>query len=84
MPPFKRYTNLHEFIRCLSVEVVTESVWYDEISSRFLVSFLKTYGVSYPKLALKDKDVFWSFAADSDRFHDSIDEITEEVFHVLF
>ncbi|WP_157678528.1 HNH endonuclease signature motif containing protein [Mesorhizobium sp. WSM1497] len=48
-----------------------------------LQRFLAVYDVCPPG-SLEDADTFSAFTAESDRFHDAIDEITDEVFHILF
>ncbi|GGJ56556.1 hypothetical protein CDQ92_10975 [Sphingopyxis bauzanensis] len=84
MRPFNRHTNLHDFIREVSVPIVTEEVARGDLVCRFLRKFLDLYGVEYPESALEDEESFWSFVAESDRFHEAIDELVDEVFHVLF
>ncbi|MDB5412972.1 MAG: hypothetical protein JWR10_1307 [Rubritepida sp.] len=84
MRPFHKYTNLHEFIREISTDIVTEEVEQEDGEYRFLREFFRTYNVVCPASALENEDAFWQFTSDSDRFHRAIDELTEEVFHVLF
>lgn len=84
MRPFHRYTNLHEFIREISTDIVTEEVEQEDGEHRFLRQFFKVYGVSCSEAALESEDSFWTFVSESSRFHDAVDEMTDEVFHVLF
>jgi hypothetical protein len=84
MRPFHRYTNLHGFIREISADIVTEEVEQEDGKYRFLREFFKVYGVHCPAGSLESEDAFWTFASESDRFHDALDELTDEVFHVLF
>ena len=37
-----------------------------------------------PERSIRDEDSFWGFASECDRFHEAIDEITDEIFHILF
>ncbi len=50
----------------------------------YLRQFLTTFNVPFTADAMECVDSFWDFAAESPRFHDALDEITDEVFHVLF
>jgi hypothetical protein len=84
MRPFNRYTNLHHFIHEISVDIVTEEVDASDPHHRFLREFLRIFAVPFPEEALQDEDSFWDFARESARFHDALDELTDEVFHVLF
>lgn len=84
MRPFHRYTNLHGFIREISMDIITEEVDQEDGEYRFLRQFFDVYGVLCPAGALESEDAFWSFTSESDRFHDALDELTDEVFHVLF
>jgi len=84
MRPFDRYTNLHHFIREISVDIVTEEVDTGDTDYRFLREFLRIFNVQLPEEALRDEDSFWDFANESARFQDALDELTDEVFHVLF
>jgi hypothetical protein len=84
MRPFKKYTNLHEFIRCVVHDVITEGVRDVNEEGDFLREFLKVYNVECAASIIDDEDAFADFALESDQFHDALDEITEEIFHVLF
>lgn len=84
MRPFHKYTNLHNFIRDISTDVLTEEIGPQNGEVRFLQEFLDIYKVPYPAGALEDEDKFWEFAAECGRFDKALDEITDEVFHVLF
>jgi len=84
MRPFHKYTNLHGFIRDVSVDIVTEEIGQDDGDQHFLRRFLKVYALEIPDEALDDEESFWNFAAESDAFHGALDQLTDEVFHVLF
>lgn len=81
---FHRYTNLHEFIREIATDVLTDEVEHDDEKCRYLRQFLTTFNVPFTADALNGVNAFLDFAAESPRFHDAVDEITDEVFHVLF
>lgn len=84
MRPFHRYTNLHGFIRDISSDIVTEEVGREECEFRFLRQFCQIYGIMIPDKALLDEESFWDFASETERFSDALDELSDEVFHVLF
>jgi hypothetical protein len=84
MRPFHRYTNLHDFIRNISTDIVTDEIDLEDGECRFLRKFLRLYSVDCPEAALADAEVFWDFVSESDAFHAAMDELTDEVFHVLF
>lgn len=84
MRPFHRYTNLHNFIREILTGIVTEEVEHEDGEHRFLRQFFHIYGIVCPESALESEDIFWQFTSESDRFHDALDELTDEVFHILF
>lgn len=84
MKPFKKYTNLHEFIRCIAFDLIMDDMERGDGDLHFLREFLRTYEVEVPAETLDDEDTFADFISECDRFHDAIDEITDEVFHILF
>jgi HNH endonuclease len=84
MRPFHRYTNLHDFIRNISTDIVTDEIDLDDGECRFLRKFLRLYSVDCPEAALADAEAFWDFVSESDAFHAAMDELADEVFHVLF
>jgi hypothetical protein len=84
MRPFHKYTNLHHFIRAISTDILTEDIERGDGEVRFVQQFLDTYEVPFPTNALEDEDQFWEFAAECSRFEEALDEIADEVFHVLF
>ena len=84
MRPFDRYTNLHEFIRTISTDIVTDELDKEDGHYPYFKKFCAIYGVETPEGATDDVDAFWTFAAESNRFHEALDELTDEVFHVLF
>ncbi|MFG1479479.1 HNH endonuclease [Xanthobacter sp. V4C-4] len=84
MRGFHRYTNLHEFIREIATDILTEEVEQEDGHCRYLREFLNTFNVPFPADAFESEDSFWRFASESSRYHNALDELTEEVFHVLF
>lgn len=84
MRSFPRYTNLHEFIREIATDVLTDEVEQEDEKCRYLSAFLTTFNVPFTADDLGGAEAFWDFAAETPRFHDAMDEITDEVFHVLF
>jgi 5-methylcytosine-specific restriction endonuclease McrA len=84
MRPFHKYTNLHGFIRDVSVDIVTEEIGDEDGDHRFLKKFLTAYAVPFHDEALLDEESFWDFGADSQEFQNALDQLTDEVFHVLF
>src|SRR5262249_21735763 len=75
---------LHVFIREIATDILTEEIEQEDGAYRFLRKFFAVYGVACPSSALQDEDAFWAWVSESDRFHDAVDELTDEVFHVLF
>lgn len=84
MRPFSRYTNLHYFVREICSEIVVEEVYTDDEDRRYITAFLDIYRVPYEIGDLEDIETFWDSAGGTERFQDALDELTEEVFHVLF
>jgi HNH endonuclease len=84
MKPFTKYTNLHEFIRCISLDIILEDVERDDGNILYLQRFLEKFGVPCPTEAFENQDTFAEFTGGSERFQDAIDEIADEIFHVLF
>lgn len=85
MRPFHRYTNLHHFLSGIVREIVEEEVGeLGEENPRFLTQFLVVYAVPFTAADLEDEDRFYVFTGDNHRYHDALDELTDEVFHVLF
>lgn len=84
MRPFHHYTNLHEFIREIAAAILTEEIQQEGGECRFLREFFATYNVNCPSSVLDDEDLFWVWVSESTRFHDAMDELTDEIFHVLF
>lgn len=84
MQPFKRCTNLHEFVRCIALDIIVDDVEREDGDTRYLVKFLQTHDVPFPPSALEGAEAFFDFTAESDCFHDAIEEISDEIFHVLF
>ncbi len=84
MRSFHRYTNLHEFIREISTDILTEEVVQEDESCRYLRKFLTTFNVPFPPDAFDGEENFCQFTSESNRYHDALEELTDEVFHVLF
>jgi HNH endonuclease len=85
MRSFHRFTNLHHFSEAIIREVVEEEADHlDEKPGNFLRQFLKTYDVPFVSNDLLDQARFYDFVSNSDRYHDAIEELTDEVFHVFF
>ncbi|GAA4106894.1 HNH endonuclease [Aminobacter aganoensis] len=85
MRPFHRFTNLHHFLEAIIRQIVEEEVErLDEDKPRFLRKFLSTYRVPFSPNDLEDEDSFYDFTAESDRYHNALEELADEVFHVLF
>lgn len=85
MRPFHRFTNLHHFLSGIIREIVEEEVGeLDFQEPRLLGQFLSVYAVAHTATDLEDEERFYDFTSESDRYHDALDELTDEVFHVLF
>jgi hypothetical protein len=85
MRPFHRYTNLHHFLDRVVREILEEEVGsLDEEPPRFLIKFMQTYNVAYSLNDIADEEAFFNFAAESEQYQSSVDELIDEVFHVLF
>lgn len=84
MRSFHRYTNLHAFIQAIAVDILSEEVEQEDKRCLYMQEFLTTFNLPFPDDAFESEDNFWRFASESDRYNDALDELTEEVFHVLF
>ncbi|WP_448191760.1 HNH endonuclease [Azospirillum sp. sgz301742] len=84
MRPFHQYTNLHEFIREIAIDIITEEIQQEGSDCRFLREFFAAFSITCPISAFKDEDLFWAWVSESARFHEAVDELTDEIFHVLF
>lgn len=84
MRSFHRYTNLHEFIREISTDILTEEIDQGDEKCRYIRKFLTSFNVPFTPDILENEDVFWHFVSESSRYHYAMDELTDEVFHVLF
>ena len=85
MRPFHRFTNLHHFLSGIIREIVEDEVsdlGFEE--PRLLNQFLSVYAVPFKATDLEDEERFYDFTAETHRYHDALDELTDEVFHVLF
>lgn len=85
MRPFHRYTNLHHFLAGIVREIVEEEAGALGLEEpRLLKQFLAVYAVPVTAADLEDEERFHDFTAETDRYHEALDELTDEVFHVLF
>lgn len=85
MRNFHRFTNLHHFSEAVIREIIEEeSGQLDEKPAHFLREFLEAFAVPFNSDDLSDQDRFFAYTEESDRYHAAIEELTDEVFHVLF
>lgn len=85
MRPFHRFSNLHHFLEAIIRQLVEEEAGQlGEDPPKFLRQFLTTYSVPFTEEHLEDEEAFYGFTSESDRYHDALEELTDEVFHVLF
>jgi hypothetical protein len=85
MRPFHKFSNLHHFLEAIIRQIVQEEVGdLGHQPARLLRDFLKTYDVPFTGAHLQDEDSFYEFTSESERYHDALEELTDEVFHVLF
>lgn len=85
MRPFHKFTNLHYFLGAIIRDVIEEEMERrDESTPRFLMAFLRTYNVPFDAKNLVDEDGFYSFASESQAYHNALDSLVEEVFHIFF
>lgn len=85
MRSFHRFTNLHHFLSGIVREIIEDEageLGFEE--PRILGQFLSLYAVPHTATDLEDQERFRDFTSESDRYHDALDELTDEVFHVLF
>ena len=68
----------------MAEEIITVEIDKDYDDTPFILKFLTTYNVPFPPDALDSIDNFYDFRGESERYHDAVDEITDEVFHILF
>lgn len=84
MKPFQRYSNLHSFIHDIALDVVTDEIDSDIEEAVLIRRFFEIFDVTFDDNALADEESFWTFANESERFYTAIDELSDEVFHILF
>ena len=84
MRPFQRYTNLHSFIHDIALDVVTDEIDSDIEEAVLIRRFFEIFDVAFDDDVLADEESFWTFANESERFYPAIDELSDEVFHILF
>jgi hypothetical protein len=83
--PYKTYTNLHEFSRSVIEDVVEEEILQHDEELVFLSACPKRYEVPIDlESARGDDDAVIEALGESSRYHDAVDELTDEVFHILF
>jgi hypothetical protein len=82
--PFKTYTNLHEFIRCIASEILLEDMNDFDADLSFLSEFLARYKVPLSAENAEDRDSLWEKLGELHEFDDALEELTDEIFHVLF
>jgi hypothetical protein len=83
LQPFKTYTNLHEFVREIISSIILEDLHEPDAGRQLLKDFLRTYGVDV-EVSGYDTDALVEALGEADGFHDALEELTDEVFHVLF
>jgi len=83
MQPFKRDTNLHEFIRSIVREIILEDL-VEEEGMLFLSEFLETYHIPIPDDVIGDPDLMNEFLIETQEFYDGLDAVSEEIFHIMF
>ncbi|KQO12182.1 hypothetical protein ASF09_19160 [Sphingomonas sp. Leaf242] len=84
MRPFQRYTNLHSLIHDIALDVVTDEIDSDIGEAVLIRRFFEIFDVAFDDDVLADEESFWTFANESERFYRAIDELSDEVFHILF
>ena len=84
MKPFQRYSNLHLFIHDIALDVITEEIGNDIRDGRLIRKFFEIFDVAFDNDVLADEESFWTFANESERSYPAIEELSDEVFHVLF
>jgi hypothetical protein len=83
--PFKNYTNLHEFARCAISRILTEDLHDEEANLSFLKEFVTRYNIPLDLADYEeDRDGLADAFAESEEFDNALEELTDEVFHVLF
>ncbi|NSZ00648.1 HNH endonuclease [Agrobacterium tumefaciens] len=84
MSPFKKYTNLHEFIRCIWMDILLEAPDDGAMNSGYIKQFLDAFDVVHKEAIFESEDAFLSFMDENQSFHEALDDMTDEVFHILF
>lgn len=85
MRSFHRFTNLHHFSEVIIRMIIEEEADHlDEKPAHFLREFLRASAVPFGPDDLSDQDSFFTYTSESDRYHTAIEDLTDEVFHVLF
>lgn len=84
MKPFQRYSNLQSFIHDIALDVITEEIDSDIEETVLIRRFLEIFNVAFDDEALRDEETFWTFTNESERFYPAVEELSDEVFHVLF
>ena len=83
--PFKTYTNLHEFARSIISSVLFEGVFDSKADLDVIAAFLRHYKVPFiAENFVDDADALCDVLGESEEYENALDELTDEVFHVLF
>ena len=83
--PFKSYTNLHEFARSVISEILFDDIYDPDGDLAFFDEFVKSYGVPIALAEyIEDRDALFDAISESEELDRSLEELTDEVFHVLF
>lgn len=84
MKPFQRYSNLHSFVHDIALDVITEEIGSNITETVLIRRFFEIFAVDFDDKVFDDEEDFWMFANESERFYAAIEELSDEVFHVLF
>ncbi len=84
MKPFQRHSNLHSFIYDIALDVITEEIDNNITETVLIRRFFEIFSVDFDDKVFDDEENFWTFANESERFYPAIEELSDEVFHVLF
>ena len=83
--PFKAYTNLHDFSRQIINDILFEGLQDPDKDLALLRDFIKKYEIPIVIDEYSDDtDALDEALASSEEFDRSLEELTDEVFHVLF
>lgn len=82
--PFKKFSNLHDFIENITISILSESAVALPKDSEFIRKLLGIHSVPYMPEDIADQFAFDDFASQSREFGRMVESLTEEVFHILF